>query len=163
MVEPYHGHEDSAHEALADEQQGFYRVEEDASYEACKHCGHGTYWTIVSGTGEDVFACGISYGDKEAAEDICDLMNMAYDRGQESQIDNAEEAKLVEFFCSAEGDRLGRDGDHDNLSPAETAIRAIRCLERINMAACYASEENTEARAEALLLIGRLARGEVRP
>lgn len=36
-------------------------------------------------------------------------------------------------------------------------------LERINMAACYASEENTDARAEMLLLIGKLARGEVKP
>lgn len=36
-------------------------------------------------------------------------------------------------------------------------------LERINLAACYASEENTDARAETLLLIGQLARGEVMP
>ena len=41
---------------------------------------------------------------------------------------NEEEKKLVAFFRSKEGDELGRDGDHDNLSPAETAIRAMRKL-----------------------------------
>lgn len=38
--------------------------------------------------------------------------------------------KLVAFFRSAEGDELGRDGDYDNLCPADTAIRAIRDLRR---------------------------------
>lgn len=37
-----------------------------------------------------------------------------------------QEAKLVAFFRSPEGDKLGRDGDHDNLSPADTAIRAMK-------------------------------------
>lgn len=36
-------------------------------------------------------------------------------------------------------------------------------IERIHMAACYGSEENTDARAEMLLLIGKLCRGEVNP
>lgn len=39
---------------------------------------------------------------------------------------NAEERKLVEFFRSPEGAQIGVDGDHDGLSPADTAIRAIR-------------------------------------
>lgn len=39
---------------------------------------------------------------------------------------NAEERKLVEFFRSTEGERAGRDGDHDGLSPADTAIREMR-------------------------------------
>ena len=38
-----------------------------------------------------------------------------------------------------------------------------RILEAINTLACYASEENTDAQADALLLIGRLARQEVEP
>lgn len=33
-------------------------------------------------------------------------------------------------------------------------------LDRINMTACYASEEDTSAQPEALLQIGKLARGE---
>ncbi len=40
----------------------------------------------------------------------------------------SEEQKLVEFFRSPEGDQLGRDGDYDHLTPAETAIRAMRVL-----------------------------------
>ena len=47
--------------------------------------------------------------------------------GKESRTDT-EEAKLVAFFRSPEGDWLGRNGDYDGLSPAETAIRAIRRL-----------------------------------
>ena len=53
-------------------------------------------------------------------------VNDAYAAGQENAVDNAEEEKLVAFFRSPEGDALGRAGDYDNLSPAETAIRAIR-------------------------------------
>jgi hypothetical protein len=40
-------------------------------------------------------------------------------------------------------------------------LRAV--LDEINMLACYASEENTDAREAALLEIGRLARGERKP
>lgn len=40
----------------------------------------------------------------------------------------SEYEKLVAFFRSQEGAELGRQGDHDNLSPAETAIRAMRAL-----------------------------------
>lgn len=41
---------------------------------------------------------------------------------------NAEEIKLIAFFNTAEGDDLGRGGDYDNLTPAETAIRAMKKL-----------------------------------
>ncbi len=41
-----------------------------------------------------------------------------------------EEAKLVRFFRSEEGEKFGMQGDHDNLSPADTAIRAIRDLRK---------------------------------
>lgn len=50
------------------------------------------------------------------------------------------------------------------LLDARNEIERLRkLLERINLAACYASEENTDSRVETLLLIGRLARGEVMP
>lgn len=49
-------------------------------------------------------------------------------------------------------------------SPEEREIQHLRkVLNRINEAACYASEEDTSKRYEALLLIGQLARGEVTP
>lgn len=41
--------------------------------------------------------------------------------------------------------------------------RQTVALERINMTACYASEEDTSAQPEALLQIGKLARGEEVP
>ncbi len=44
-----------------------------------------------------------------------------------------------------------------------TLTEAAAVLERINEVACYASEEDTSAQAEALLMIGKLARGEVKP
>lgn len=104
----------------------FYFVVCDSSEGACNHCHRGSFWTIAHKENGEEIGIGQSWGDQEVAQDICDLMNMAYDAGQESQIDNAEEEKLVAFFRSAEGYRLGRDGDHDGLTPAETAIRAIR-------------------------------------
>jgi len=105
-----------------------YRVELAAGHEGCQHCGHDQYWTVVSGHGDDAVEIGTSWGDKELAEDVCDLMNMAFSAGQEDPASNKEEEKLVAFFRSPEGNKLGRDGDHDNLTPAETAIRAMRSL-----------------------------------
>jgi hypothetical protein len=111
---------------MTDEQR-FYRVQLSANHEACTQCGHGSFYTIVYKDVEEDIEIGTAWGDSDVAEDVCALMNMAYDAGQESQIDNAEEEKLVKFF-RGEGDSLGNDGDHDNLSPAETAIRAMRRL-----------------------------------
>lgn len=45
---------------------------------------------------------------------------------------------------------------------SEVGRQAI-ALERINMTACYASEEDTSMQPEALLQIGKLARGEEVP
>lgn len=52
-----------------------------------------------------------------ATEDPADLITDA-----EAQ---RELRKLIEFF-RGEGSQLGNDGDHDGLSPADTAIRAMR-------------------------------------
>lgn len=63
-----------------------YRVEIDKK--GCAHCGAETYWTVV-GPGEvDI---GSSWADEETANDIRDLMNMAYDAGTEA---NAAEVEL---------------------------------------------------------------------
>lgn len=40
----------------------------------------------------------------------------------------SENQKLVDFFRSDEGAELGLQGDYDELTPAETAIRAMREL-----------------------------------
>lgn len=63
-----------------------YRVDV-ADATGCITCGAGRYWTVVSDEGEDTVAIGTSWaGDegKETAEDVCDLMNMAYHAGRES-------------------------------------------------------------------------------
>jgi hypothetical protein len=108
---------------MNNENSQFYRVERSSS-------DSGTdYYTVVYGYGDDATEIGSSWKDFELCSDICDLMNDAFTAGQEHQDsapDNSEEAKLVAFFRSPEGDALGRAGDYDNLSPAETAIRAIR-------------------------------------
>lgn len=64
-----------------------YRVETDGGHKACEHCGHGGYWTIFSGEGDDEIGIGTSWSDKETADDICDLMNMAYEAGREKAND----------------------------------------------------------------------------
>ena len=46
----------------------------------------------------------------------------------ETETLRTEEEKLVAFFRSKEGDALGRAGNYDHFTPAETAIRAMRTL-----------------------------------
>ena len=62
----------------------FYRVALADGGGGCNACGHGQYWSVVWGAGEDECQIGTSWGDKEVAEDICDLMNMAFEAGKES-------------------------------------------------------------------------------
>lgn len=71
-------------DASLSSEQSHYRVVADDSYEPCKHCGSGTWWTIESNEGVGI---GTSWGDAEQANDICDLMNMAYDAGLEGRDD----------------------------------------------------------------------------
>ena len=73
---------------MADQTQdlSFYRVVSEPG-ETCP-CGHGTQWTIVHLEGDDEVGISTSWQGpegKELAEDICDLMNMAYEAGQESK------------------------------------------------------------------------------
>lgn len=67
----------------------FYRVEEVVRSEAECKCPNCIQWTIVY-NGPEPTEIGTSWqGDegKEAAQDVCDLMNMAYDAGHESRDD----------------------------------------------------------------------------
>lgn len=54
--------------------------------DGCHHCGHGDMWSVFykDEKGEPV-EIGQSWGDKEFASDVCDLMNMAFDRGREQK------------------------------------------------------------------------------
>jgi hypothetical protein len=61
-----------------------YRVEKIDNGSECEHCNRGTYWTVVSGHGDDETEIGQSFADKELTEDICDHMNYAFDAGRES-------------------------------------------------------------------------------
>lgn len=109
----------------------YYKVEEQARDPRECTCGNCVMWTVTYQENGESIEIGTAWQGaegQEAADDVCDLMNMAYDAGTEATTVNAEERKLVEFFCSPEGDSIGRDGDYDNLTPAETAIRAIREL-----------------------------------
>jgi len=112
------------------------RTEEQDAYkailetEACARCHEGETWTVK---GPDGLCIGQSWAGDEAecnSLETAEMLNGAYCLGQQSKVSNAEEDKLVAFFRSAEGDSLGRDGDADGLTPAETAIRAIRELRR---------------------------------
>lgn len=65
----------------------FYRVEEVLRSEAECKCPNCVLWTVVCDDPEPT-EIGTSWqGDegKEAAQDVCDLMNMAFDRGQEER------------------------------------------------------------------------------
>jgi hypothetical protein len=66
-----------------------YRVDV-ADATGCVTCGAGRYWTVVSGEGEDTIAIGTHLADQELTEDICDLMNMAYEAGKKAAADTGE-------------------------------------------------------------------------
>lgn len=51
--------------------------------QGCSHCGAGKMWDIVDSDG---FATGTSYGSDEDAQDVCDDMNMAFNRGREDRV-----------------------------------------------------------------------------
>jgi len=81
---------------LADEEQ-FYRVEEVIRSKAECECPACALWTIVYDDGEPT-EIGTSWqGDegKELAEDICALMNMAFDRGAESTLEQVDDAEAL--------------------------------------------------------------------
>jgi hypothetical protein len=63
----------------------YYNVEMAAGEDGCSHCGAGKMWAIVyveHGQTEKT-EIGQTFGDKDLADDICDLMNMAYEAGLE--------------------------------------------------------------------------------
>jgi hypothetical protein len=63
----------------------FYRVEDTGDPGECLNCKQAcTMWTIVYDEDGEPTEIGQSWGDRETADDICDLMNMAYVEGQES-------------------------------------------------------------------------------
>lgn len=69
------------------EEKGFYRVEEQIRSESECKCPGCVLWTIVFDDPEPTEIGTAWQGDegKEVAEDICDLMNMAFDAGREKQ------------------------------------------------------------------------------
>lgn len=84
---------------LPSEDQQFYRVEEQGRPPDECQCANCKLWTVVFDDGEPT-EIGTAYqGDagKEAAEDVCDLMNMAYDAGREKGFNEGREAAGVEL------------------------------------------------------------------
>jgi len=75
----------------------FYRVQLSANHAACTQCGHGSYYTIVYKDNGEEIEIGTAWGDEELAEDICDLMNMAYDAGVESASVDEGDPRTPEF------------------------------------------------------------------
>lgn len=76
-------------------------------------------------------ACDPRFYERQRDAEIAALRKRAETAEREAEglrHDAAEVSKLVQFFCSREGDGLGRQGDYDDLSPAATAIRAMRLL-----------------------------------
>lgn len=70
--------------------QQFYRVEEVIRSKAECECPACVLWTVVYDSDGQPTEIGTSWqGDdgKEAAEDVCDLMNMAFAAGREVEFD----------------------------------------------------------------------------
>jgi hypothetical protein len=90
----------NAKEAATTDQR-FYRVEEQGRAPDECQCANCKLWTVVYEDSEPT-EIGTAYqGDagKEAAEDLCDLMNMAFDAGKEAakrEEDEARKERLAE-------------------------------------------------------------------
>lgn len=69
----------------------YYRVALADGHDGCERCGSNRMWTVISGEGDDAIEIGTSWGDQELAEDVCDLMNMAFREGVEFE-ENAASA-----------------------------------------------------------------------
>lgn len=69
-------------ESVKSSEKQFYRVVIDENTATCRHCGNGRHWSVAytDDDSEEVMI-GTSWGDEETTQDICDLMNMAYDKG----------------------------------------------------------------------------------
>lgn len=68
-----------------DESTPFYRVENAGDPSECGHCHQACdMWTIVFEHEGEPTEIGSAWGDKEMVEAICDLMNMAFDAGRET-------------------------------------------------------------------------------
>ena len=67
----------------------YYCVKQSANHAYCCDCGAGMHWTVVykDSDGEEVEIGTAWEGDagREMADDICDLMNMAFETGRESR------------------------------------------------------------------------------
>jgi hypothetical protein len=67
------------------EYKTYYNVVMAAGEDRCSHCGGGKMWAIVyveHGQTEET-ELGQTFGDRHLADDVCDLMNMAYEAGME--------------------------------------------------------------------------------
>jgi len=107
----------------------FYRVEEQLRSEAECKCPNCVMWTVLYDDGEPIDIGTAWQGDdgKEAADDICDLMNMAFDAGRENpdgklidERDRAEEALSQAYYLV-----IGRSPEWSNLFGHAEALEEI--------------------------------------
>lgn len=78
-----------------DDRAPFYRVEKELTPGQCE-CPCCLYWTIVYDGKDEPIGISTSWqgeDGKELAEDICDLMNMAYEAGKQAHEREETEAR----------------------------------------------------------------------
>jgi hypothetical protein len=83
---------------MSDDEQ-FYRVEEVIRSAAECQCPACVLWTIIYDDDGQPVEIGTSWqGDegKETADDVCALMNMAFDRGAESTLERGDHEEPYE-------------------------------------------------------------------
>ena len=105
----------------------FYKVKKSENHVGgCQHCGHDVMWTItyteLVGEAPEEIEIGTSWQGEEGlelAEDICELMNMAFDAGQESR------QETITGLC----DRLDRINNLTRPRPAKDPYKTLRDIE----------------------------------
>lgn len=71
-----------------------YWVERDE--EGCPSCGHDATWQVVHREGTEEVAESTSWEDKEFAEDLAEMLNIAFERGLEARINAGEDTRATE-------------------------------------------------------------------
>lgn len=89
-------HDKSAAPLVGADPPPAYRVEPAAA--GCQECGHGTYWCIV---GPDGVALGTDYFDKEAAEELAEMLTDAWHAGRSDAVAHLTDDAVVEEMWEA--------------------------------------------------------------
>lgn len=76
---------------ITDERPKAYKVEVEEK--GCGECGEGKQWIVV---GPDGCGQGVTYGDIDEAESVCEILNECYEKAFEAGYETRKEHEELE-------------------------------------------------------------------